>query len=107
MTIDSNSSWTFKITEIEETITPSVFHPHSPSWTAPPAPSLCRGHVQVRQCLLLGSVEIRVKAIPPSGSNKRLSPMTADVRLDLGYHQYFYIELKASTEGRMILKWGV
>lgn len=93
MTVRSSASWVFKITRIEEKVTPSVFHPHSTSWMAPP---LNRNH-QLRQCLLLGSVEVTVKAIPPS--NRKLSSVSAQVLLDLGYKECYYIDLEADTLG--------
>lgn len=97
VTISSSSSWIFKITRIEEMVTPSVFHPHSSSWLAPPFP---RNH-QIRQCLLLGCVEITVKAIPPS--NKKPSHLSAEVKLDVGFRQCFSIDLEASTGGEGVV----
>lgn len=93
VTITSSSSWVFKITHIEEPVAPSIFHPHSSSWTAPPLHS----NNKLRQCLFLGLVEIKVKAIPPS--NKKASDMSGVVRLDLGFKQYISIPLVAETEG--------
>ena len=71
-----------------------MFHPHSNSWLAPP---YNRNH-QLRQCLLLGTVEVTVKAIPPS--NKRLSAISGQVLLDLGYEQCFSIDLEADSKGK-------
>jgi hypothetical protein len=100
-----SSSWIFKITHIEEPVTPSIFHPHSASWTAPPL----RHTPRLRQCLLLGLVEIKVKAIPPSSKKQQPSstPVSAELRLDLGFKQYFSIPLQTSTEGNcLFLKMG-
>ena len=100
VTVTSTSSWTFKISQIEEPVTPSVFHPHSSSWVAPPIP---RAHHQqrqlLRQCLLLGLLEIKIKAIPPSNKKKQHSSgaVSAEVRLDLGFKQCFIIPLRANT----------
>lgn len=94
VTINTSSSWIFKITHIEEPVTPSIFHPHSSSWTAPPF----RHSHHLQQCLLLGLVEIKVKAIPPSNRKESSSePVCAEVRLDLGFKQYFYIPLQINT----------
>ena len=100
MTVYSPSSWTFKITRIEETITPSVFHPHSSLWSAP----FLHGH-KLRQCLLLGSVELTVKAIPPS--NGKDDTPSGKVTLDLGYKQCLFIELKETTEKGEIFEGGL
>lgn len=97
MTISSSSSWIFKITHIEEPVIPSIFHPHSSSWVAPPF----RHAPKLRQCLLLGLVEIKVKAIPPSNKKQQLSSISAEVRLDLGFEQFFCITLQANAEGGM------
>lgn len=100
--IKSSSAWVFKITRVEETITPSVFHPHSTSWSAPP---LNRTH-QVRQCLLLGSVEVTVKAIPPSNKKSATAgcgQASAELLLDVGYKQCLLIDLRVNMQGAV---WG-
>ena len=96
--LKSSSSWVFKITRIEEAVTPSVFHPHSTSWSAPPF----NRTQQLRQCLLLGSVEVTIKAIPPS--NKKSAAAAAgqasvEVLLDVGYKQCLCIDLRVGTQG--------
>ena len=98
VTISSSSSWVFKITHIEEPVAPSVFHPHSSSWTAPPL----HHNNKLRQCLFLGLVEIKVKAIPPS--NKKVSDISGVVRLDLGFKQYVSIPLVVETKGETVTK---
>lgn len=99
--ITSPSSWVFKITHIEEPVAPSIFHPHSSSWTAPPL----HHNNKLRQCLFLGLVEIKVKAIPPS--NKKVSDISGVVRLDLGFKQYISVPLVAETEGETVIKLSI
>lgn len=49
----------------------------------------------MKQCLLLGSVELTVKAIPPR--NKAEADISAEVRLDLGHKEYVFIEVKRTS----------
>ncbi len=95
MNSPSSSSWIFKVTHIEEPTTSSVYHPHSSSWSVPP---FRHSHL-VRQCLPLGLIKMKVKAIPSSlGKRPSVGP-DAEVRLDLGFRQFFYVELSTSLVG--------
>ena len=47
-------------------------------------------------------MEIKVKAIPSSSGKKVSTGPEAEVRLDLGFKQFFYIELNTSTKGEAV-----
>ena len=98
LTVKTTSQWTFKVTQVESSASTSVFHPHSSMWRAPPV----RGHKALKQCLLLGSAYITVKALP-SGSASRSwrrkeeekESVSGCLYVDLNYDQCFTVELPA------------
>jgi len=86
------------VTQVEGSASPGVFHPHSSMWRAPPI----QGHKALKQCLLLGSAQITVKALPPGSANRNWhkreeekESVSGCIYVDLNYERCFTVELPA------------